>query len=153
MKRVFKTEQGDTVDLINYTKKLLAERKDITEVSVGTDSQNKRYNSAYVTVVCFKYGNRGGHCIHTRDNVKKIRDRFTRLWGEVERSVEVAQFLEVNNIKVDFVELDFNKKELTGSNPLVKSSKGFVMGMGFECKVKPDDGLSSVKFADHLVRN
>ena len=152
MKKAWKLEGGDTVDLISYTKDLLSKRPDITEISVGSDSQNKKYNTCYVVCVAFKYGNRGAHCIYYKENVKKIRNRFTRLWGECERSVEIATLLKLNNVSVDFVELDFNKKELTGSNPMVKSSRGFVMGMGFECKVKPDDGLSSCKYADWVCR-
>lgn len=152
MKKLFRTEQGDTVDLVDYTKRLLAERKDITQIAVGTDSQNKRYNTCYCTTVAFQYGTRGSHCIYMKENIKKIREKFPRLWGEVTRSIEIAQLLEANNIKVNFVELDFNKKELSGSNPMVASSKGYVIGMGFDCKVKPDDGLSAVKYSDSICR-
>lgn len=153
MKKVFKTEEGTVIDLITHAKEILADKtKNVSRICVGTDSQNKRYNSCYVTAVCFVYGGRGAHCVYYRENVKKIKDRFTRLWGEVERSVEIAQLLNENHIKVDYVELDFNQKELTGSNSMVKASRGYVIGMGFECKVKPDEGLSAVKYCDQVCR-
>jgi predicted RNase H-related nuclease YkuK (DUF458 family) len=159
IKRAFKLEGGETVDLVTHVNEIMR-TKDVTEVIVGTDSQNKRYNTTYVTTVVFKYFGRGAHYIYQRENVKKIKDRFDRLWGEVERSLEVAMFLEnkdpetdkIRGTKVDFIELDFNKKELTGSNSMIKASAGYVTGMGFKCKVKPDDGLSAVKAADHLCR-
>lgn len=156
-KKVFKKEGGQLIDLVDYTREVLT-KHDVEQVIVGCDSQNKRYNTCYVTTVVFKYFGRGAHYIYQRENVKKIRDRFTRLWGEVERSIDVAKMLEAPQnkggagIKVDYVELDFNKKELTGSNSMLKASQGYVIGMGFKCKVKPDDGLSAVKAADHVVR-
>ena len=153
MKKLFKLENGESIDLIDHIKTILSDKNiDVSEIVVGTDSQNKRYASCYVTAVVLKYHSRGAHAVYYRENVKKIKDRYTRLWGEVERSVEIAQLLEANNIKVNYVELDFNKKELTGSNSMIKASNGYVVGMGFQCKVKPDDGLSAVKYADQVCR-
>lgn len=151
MKKIFKLEGGESVDLIDHVREIL-QTKDVSEIVVGTDSQNKRYNTCFVVTVVMKYYSRGAHCVYYKENIKKIRDRYTRLWGEVERSVEVAQFLEANNIKVNCVELDFNKKEMTGSNSMIKASNGYVIGMGFNCKAKPDSGLSAVKFSDNVCR-
>ena len=156
-KKAFKLDNGQLIDLINYTNDLLR-IKDVESIIVGTDSQNKRYSTTYVTTVVYKYFGRGAHCVYHRENVKKIKDRFTRLWGEVERSIEIAQQLELppnkggSGIKVDCIELDFNRKELTGSNAVLKASQGYVIGMGFSCKVKPDDGLSAVRYSDHVCR-
>jgi len=159
MKKAFKLDSGELVDLKDHINEIMT-TKDVIELIVGCDSQNKRYNTVYVVTVVFKYLTRGAHFIYQRERVVKIKDRFNRLWGEVERSIEIAQFIEdrdpvTNDIrghKVDFVELDFNKKELTGSNSMIKASVGYVTGMGFKCKVKPDDGLSAVKAADHICR-
>ena len=159
MKKAFKLDSGELVDLRDHVKEIMT-TKDVIELVVGCDSQNKRYNTVYVVTVVFKYLTRGAHFIYQRERVVKIKDRFNRLWGEVERSIEVAQFIEdrdpgtndIRGYKVDYVELDFNKKELTGSNSMIKASAGYVNGMGFKCKVKPDDGLSAVKAADHICR-
>jgi len=122
------------------------------KVFVGCDSQNKRYVTSYATCIVFKYGTRGAHVIHCRDNVRpKIKDRWQRLWGEVERSLEVAQWLRNNGFKVDRIDLDFNEKEIARSSEMVASARGYVLGMGFECDVKPGM-VSATRAADHLVR-
>ena len=157
MKRVFKLITEELIDLVDHTNEIIMS-KDVTEIIVGCDSQNKRYRTSYVITVVYKYFGRGAHFVYHRENVSKIKDRHLRLWGEVIRSIEVAQLLQAPSnkggagIKVDWVELDFNKKELTGSNSYLQAAQGYVVGMGFKCRVKPDDGLSAVKAADHVVR-
>jgi predicted RNase H-related nuclease YkuK (DUF458 family) len=150
----FYFESGESVDLIRHTSEIFSRYalSGNLKVYVGCDSQNRRYSTSYVTVVAFRYGNKGVHCIYSRDYVKpKIRDRWIRLWGEVERSIKLALILKQNGYRVDMIDLDFNRKEIAKSSEMVSSAKGYVAGMGFECSVKPELQCAS-RFADHLVK-
>lgn len=150
MKKVWKLEGGDIVDCMKHTLEVLANNQDV-KIYVGTDSQNKRWNSAYVTVIAYKYGTRGAHYIYCRESVPRIKDRWTRLWKEVELSLEVAKFLETNSIKVECVELDFNEKEMARSSDMVAAARGYIIGSNFNCNVKPETQCAA-KAADHIVR-
>jgi predicted RNase H-related nuclease YkuK (DUF458 family) len=146
----FKTEQGLLVDSVKHTIETLHNFRD-AKIYVGTDSQNKRYSTAYVTVIAYRYGHRGCHYIYYRQNVKKIKDRWQRLWKEVEFSVEAARLLEQNSLKVHCIDLDFNRKEIARSSDMVAAARGYVIGSGFECTVKPEEQVAS-RAADHIVR-
>ena len=157
---LYKCENGDEVDIIAHTKAVCeryAHKTHDLRIYVGCDSQNGRKmrkgssTTVYATVVAFRYGARGAHFIYTRERVKKIKDRYIRLWGEVERSLEVAKLLKENGINVFRVDLDFNEKEIARSSDMVKAAKGYIIGHGFDCEVKPEM-LIAAKAADHLVR-
>lgn len=154
MRKLYKLEDGTIVDPIKHTIDILKEHPD-AKIYVGTDSQNKRHQTCYVTCICYKYAYRGAHYIYFRENVKKIKERWPRLWGEVERSVEIAVLLEQNSLKVYRIDLDFNKKEIARSSQMVSAAKGYVIGMGFapeQVTVKPEDGQIATKSADHICR-
>lgn len=146
----FKLEGGEQIDCVQHSRELFTKHENII-VYVGTDSQNKRHNTCYVTCIAFKYGNKGAHYIYLRENVKRIKDRWTRLWGEVERSLKVAKHLEANNIKVSCVELDFNEKEIARSHDMVAAARGYVLGSNFECNVKPETQCAA-RAADYVCR-
>lgn len=151
----WRLENGDREHLIEYTKKIF--QKNALDPSlrlyVGCDSQNKRYGTYYVTVVVYRYGHRGAHYIYFKEKVvPKIKDRWQRLWGEVERSVQVGQWLEANGYKVFCVDLDLNKKDIARSSDMVKAARGYVVGLGFNSTVKPEDGQIASRAADHLVK-
>lgn len=152
MKQVFRFETGEVVDELNHTADIVKrELINDLKIYVGCDSQNKRYGTTYVTVIAYRYGTRGTHFIYTREKVKKIRDRWQRLWGEVERAVSLVVKLQSNGFKVHCVDLDFNKKEIARSNEMVAAARGFVIGSGFSCSVKPEEQVAS-RAADHIVR-
>lgn len=148
---------GEIVDPVQHSKEMIeqyAKRKkwdETLKVYVGCDSQNRRYSTSYVTCICYRFGANGAHIIYWRDNVKKIRERWPRLSGEVERSLKIALMLKENNIPVFCVDLDFNEKEIARSSEMVAWAKGYVVGSGFNCTVKPNEQVAS-RAADHLVR-
>jgi len=148
--KAFKTEQGLVLDAVKHSIETLDKYND-AKIYVGTDSQNKRHNTTYVVVVAYRYGTRGTHYIYHRLNVKKIRDRWQRLWKEVELSVEIAKMLDEHSLKVHCIDLDFNKKEIARSSDMVAAARGYVVGSGFECSVKPEEQVAS-RAADHIVR-
>jgi len=151
----FKFESGEEVEnlkeyVANIYKQYLLDPD--FAVMVGCDSQNKRYNTVYATCIVFKLGKRGGHFLYTKDYVRpKIKERWNRLWKEVEKSLEVALWLRSNGFKVDRVDLDFNEKEIARSSAMVASARGYVLALGFQCEVKPGPTMAT-RAADHLVR-
>jgi len=148
--RPFKNHSGQYVDLIKHTIDTLAQNRD-AKVYVGSDSQNRGELTRYAVTVAFRYGTRGTHFIYHRFSTKRITDRWRRLWKEVELSVEIAKQLEENSIKVHCVDLDFNKREMARSHEMVAAARGYVMGSGFNCSIKPEEQVAS-RAADHIIR-
>lgn len=150
-------EGGDiSIDVLEHTKMMLDKYSDV-KIYVGCDSQNKQRGCVYATVIAyrFSYGDSGlrkaASYIFHKESVQKQKDKFTRLWGEVERSVQVAHWLESNGFKVHQIDLDFNHKSNTGSHDLVASGSGYVRGFGFNVTCKPELQCAT-RGADHIVK-
>jgi hypothetical protein len=152
---LFKKINDDSkFELSKYVKEYIELNKshDI-KVYLGTDSQNKSNRTTYATTIVFHIGNTGCHVIYSKENVPliSVSNYWDRLWGEVERSVEVALYLRKNGVEVHSIGLDLNSDPNTKSNKLVRSAVGYVEGLGFIAKIKPDM-LPSIKAADDLAR-
>ncbi len=153
MVRYFKKpETNETVDLLEYCVEKIKEEPN-TKIFIGTDSQNRKHFTVYTTVVVFRYNLRGAHFIYQTTRVPRIRDRFSRLWKECELSVEVAEWLRENSaIRVDKIELDYNDLKRTESSALVKPTRGWCEGLGYNTAVKPEQ-LIAIKAADFMCRS
>ena len=124
-------------DVCEYITAMTSESE--VEVHVGCDSQNHKRHTVYVTTVVFRFPNNGAHVIYRRERVPKILDMWTKLWGETERSVELANLiLEECNLRVNQIDLDFNSDSQYASHKLVSASSGYITSLGFNSKVKPD---------------
>ena len=147
---------GQYVDPIAYTLKVMSETGGDVKIYVGTDSQNYRRNTCYCTAICFHYTNEDGmgkgvHVIYYKERVKKIKDHFTRLWNESQRSIEIAEALRNKGVMIERIDLDYNDDEYWYSSRLVAAGKGMVQGLGYKCAVKPDE-LLATRAADHALR-
>ena len=124
-------------DVCDYITAMTSESE--VEVHVGCDSQNHKRHTVYVTTVVFRFPNNGAHVIYRRERLPKILDMWTKLWGETERSVELANLiLEECNLRVNQIDLDFNSDSQYASHKLVSASSGYITSLGFKSKVKPD---------------
>ena len=124
-------------DVCDYITAMTSESE--VEVHVGCDSQNHKRHTVYVTTVVFRFPNNGAHVIYRRERVPKILDMWTKLWGETERSVELANLiLEECNLRVNQIDLDFNSDSQYASHKLVSASSGYITSLGFKSEVKPD---------------
>ena len=124
-------------DVCEYITAMTSESE--VEVHVGCDSQNHKRHTVYVTTVVFRFPNNGAHVIYRRERVPKILDMWTKLWGETERSVELANLiLEECSLRVHQIDLDFNSDSKFASHKLVSASSGYITSLGFNSKVKPD---------------
>jgi hypothetical protein len=150
--RMFKkASDGSKVDLVNYTRQILSEHPEC-EIYVGCDSQNVDKQTVYATAVVFRYGRNGAHVIYFKDGVKRIKDLRIKLMGEVERSINVSEFLKNEaGITIFRIDLDYNKDPKHRSNIVLKDAVGYVEGMGYKCASKPDM-LISIRVANKLCR-
>jgi predicted RNase H-related nuclease YkuK (DUF458 family) len=152
MERKFKSlTDSKPVDLVPYLKEKLAEAEDIN-IYIGCDSQNHGNNTIYASVIVLHYGTRGGHVLYSREKVSRIRDSFTRLWKEVETSLEVAQFLTENGIqRAKYIDIDLNPDPKFRSNQVLRAALGYVESMGYEARCKPY-AISASYVADKLCK-
>ncbi len=124
-------------DVCEYISAMTSESD--VEVHVGCDSQNHKRHTVYVTTVVFRFPNNGAHVIYRKERLPKISDMWTKLWGETERSVALANLiLEECGLRVHQIDLDFNSDSKYASHKLVSASSGYITSLGFSSKVKPD---------------
>ena len=143
---------GDRVELSSYIKEYMAdEHRPKIKLYVGCDSQNKGDNTIYATTVVLHIGTTGCHVLYKRETFPRIFDFWARLWGEVERSVEVALHLQENGIVVDNIDLDLNEDPNMRSNKLVAAAMGYVESLGIKARIKPNL-LPAISAADNIVK-
>ena len=116
------------------------------KVCIGTDSQVKGKETEFATVIVFLREGHGGFMfIHN----EKTRQQFTikeRMLMEVAKSIEIAY--ELCNLftlyDVDMeVHADINTNPQFKSNDALKEAMGYILGMGFAFKAKPEAFASS----------
>jgi len=138
------------VDLIPYVKDFLAENMDTT-IYIGCDSQNERFTT-YATVIVLHNLGKGGHVLYAKEVLPKINDRFTRLWNEVEYSLQVAEYLTAHGIqKPNGIDLDLNPDPKFKSNMVLRAALGYVESMGYVPRCKPNAMVAS-HVADALCK-
>jgi predicted RNase H-related nuclease YkuK (DUF458 family) len=109
------------------------------EVLVGCDSQNRQRHTIYTTTVVLRYHRNGAQVLYRRERTERIRDLWTRLWGEVERSLEVARTLSGDaGIRISRIDMDLNSDPRHGSHKLHSTAVGHVRAHGYEAGTKPE---------------
>ena len=139
----------EEVEIGTYVAEYLDANKD-TVLYVGCDSQNKGEVTNYVTTIVMHVGNTGCHVIYNREVVPRINDMWTRLWNEVEKSVQVALYLKEYGVDVDNIDLDLNDDPNYGSNKLVQDATCYVKSLGIAARIKPEV-LPACCAADNLA--
>lgn len=116
------------------------------KVCIGTDSQVKGPETEFATVIVFLREGHGGFMfIHN----EKTRQSFTikeRMLMEVAKSIEIAY--ELCNLFTQYnvdmeVHADINTNLHFKSNDALKEAMGYILGMGFAFKAKPEAFASS----------
>jgi uncharacterized protein len=116
------------------------------KVCIGTDSQVKGKETEFATVIVFIRKGKGGFMyIHNEITLQKMSIK-QRMLTEVAKSIEVAYALckifTVYNVDME-VHADINTNPSFKSNDALKEAMGYIMGMGFVFKAKPDAFASS----------
>ncbi len=116
------------------------------KVCIGTDSQVKGQETEFATVIVFLREGRGGFMfIHN----ERTRQKFSikeRMLVEVAKSIEIAYDLcnlfTFYNVEME-VHADINTNPHFKSNDALKEAMGYILGMGFAFKAKPEAFASS----------
>lgn len=153
MEKYFRTEERELINVVDHTLEQLKKWPNL-KIHIGTDSQDRGDKTVYATCIVYRYGNRGAHYVYFKEEVPRIRDMFTRLYGEATRTLEAAQLLD-GEIPVSFeaLEFDYNNIPHWASNKLVSSIRGWVRGMNYKGVFKNHEGMMiASKAADRVCR-
>lgn len=152
MSRVFrKIGSDESVELLSYVKSVLETSPDM-KIYVGCDSQSFSNKTVYVTTVVFRNGKNGAHIVYRKENVPRVKDLWTKLWGELARAIDVAGYLKMEGgIEIHQIDMDYNTNPKHKSNIILKTAVGYVESMGYKYAVKPQT-LIAISAANELCR-
>lgn len=116
------------------------------KVCIGTDSQVKGCETEFATVIVFLREGHGGFMfIHNEKTLQQYSIK-ERMLVEVAKSIEIAYELcnlfTIYNVDME-VHADINTNPAFKSNDALKEAMGYILGMGFAFKAKPEAFASS----------
>ena len=116
------------------------------KVCIGTDSQVRGKVIEFATVIVFLREKRGGFMFIANYKSQQKMSLRERMILEVGRSVEIAYalcgLLDKHEVELE-VHADINTDPHFESNVALKEAMGYILGMGFVFKAKPDAFASS----------
>lgn len=123
------------------------------KVCIGSDSQVRGKVVEFATVIVFLREKKGGFMFISNDKQRAGMGLRERMILEVAKSVEVAyalcDLLDEHEVELE-VHADINTDPHFQSNVALKEAMGYILGMGFVFKAKPDAFASSA-CADKVV--
>ena len=123
------------------------------KVCIGTDSQVKGAITEYATVIVFLREKKGGFMYISNYKSERSMSIRERMITEVAKSVEVAyalcDLLDKHDVALE-VHADINTDPHFQSNTALKEAMGYILGMGFVFKAKPD-AFASSSCADKVI--
>ena len=116
------------------------------KVCIGTDSQVKGAETEFTTVIVFLREGHGGFMFIHNEKTRQKYSIKERMLVEVARSIEIAY--ELCNLFTEYnvdmeVHADINTNPNFKSNDALKEAMGYILGMGFAFKAKPEAFASS----------
>jgi uncharacterized protein len=123
------------------------------KVCIGTDSQQKSKETEFATVIVFLRQGSGGFMLISNFKTEQQYSIKERMLLEVSKSIEIAyELCELfTTYDVDMeVHADINTNPNFQSNVALRDAMGYILGMGFAFKAKPDAFASSC-CADKMV--
>ena len=123
------------------------------KVCIGSDSQVRGGIIEFATVMVFLREKKGGFMFISNAKMEQKMTIRERMISEVARSVEVAyslcDLLDAYDVELE-VHADINTDPHFQSNLALKEAMGYILGMGFVFKAKPD-AFASSSCADKVV--
>lgn len=116
------------------------------KVCIGTDSQVRSGETEFATVIVFLREGHGGFMFLHNEKTRQSYSIKERMLVEVAKSIEIAYELcnLFNRYDVDMeVHADINTNPHFKSNDALKEAMGYILGMGFAFKAKPEAFASS----------
>ena len=124
------------------------------KVCIGTDSQATNKNIVFATVIVFIRKGKGGFMYINKESTQQKMSIKQRMLFEVSKSIEVAyglcKIFTMYNVDME-VHADINTNPGFKSNDALKEAMGYIMGMGFDFKAKPE-AFASSNCADKMVK-
>ncbi|MER3469877.1 MAG: hypothetical protein C4330_00680 [Chitinophagaceae bacterium] len=116
------------------------------KVCIGTDSQVKGTETEFATVIVFLREGHGGFMFIHNEKTRQQYSIKERMLVEVAKSIEIAYELcnlfSFYNVDME-VHADINTNPNFKSNDALKEAMGYILGMGFAFKAKPEAFASS----------
>lgn len=116
------------------------------KVCIGSDSQVRGKHVDFATVIVFLREKKGGFMYITNASSRKTMSLKERMITEVSHSIQVAyslcDLLDRFDVELE-VHADINTDPSFKSNVALKEAMGYILGMGFVFKAKPDSFASS----------
>ncbi|MBU3663849.1 MAG: hypothetical protein FGM41_11735 [Bacteroidetes bacterium] len=116
------------------------------KVCIGTDSQVTGLVTEYATVIVFVRPKHGGFMLISSEKTKQVYSLKERMIEEVSRSIQIAYqlcpLLDKHEVDLE-VHADINTNPQFKSNSALSDAMGYILGMGFVFKAKPDAFASS----------
>ncbi|MCB9350724.1 MAG: hypothetical protein H6573_24930 [Lewinellaceae bacterium] len=123
------------------------------KVCIGSDSQVRSGVIEFATVIVFLREKKGGFMFISNSREAAKMGLRERMITEVAKSVEVAyslcDLLDKHDVALE-VHADINTDPHFQSNTALKEAMGYILGMGFVFKAKPD-AFASSSCADKVV--
>ena len=116
------------------------------KVCIGTDSQVRGSETEFATVIVFLREKHGGFMFICNEKTTQRYSIKERLLVEVAKSIEIAyELCDLFNVyDVDMeVHADINTNPQFKSNEALREAMGYILGMGFAFKAKPEAFASS----------
>ncbi len=116
------------------------------KVCIGTDSQVRGAETEFATVIVFLREGRGGFMFIHNEKTYHPYSIKERMLVEVAKSIEIAYELcdlfTVYDVDME-VHADINTNPSFKSNEALREAMGYILGMGFAFKAKPEAFASS----------
>jgi predicted RNase H-related nuclease YkuK (DUF458 family) len=135
--------------IVDEVRKVLVKEKELghqMKVCIGTDSQVRGKETEFATVIVFIRKGKGGFMyIHNDISMKKMSIK-ERMLEEVSKSVELAfelcRIFTLYDVDLE-LHADINTNPHFKSHDALKDAMGYILGMGFAFKAKPEAFASS----------
>jgi len=123
------------------------------KVCIGSDSQVRGNVIEFATVIVFLREKKGGFMFISNSKERAPMGLRERMILEVAKSVEIAyalcDLLDKHEVELE-VHADINTDPHFQSNTALKEAMGYILGMGFVFKAKPE-AFASSSCADKVV--
>jgi len=116
------------------------------KVCIGTDSQVKGVVTDFATVIVFIREARGAFMFIHQERTSQKMTIKERMLCEVQKSIDIAyklcDLLDLYDVDLE-VHADINTNPMFKSNQALHEAMGYILGMGFVFKAKPEAFASS----------
>ncbi|MBW7844250.1 MAG: hypothetical protein H3C45_01125 [Bacteroidia bacterium] len=142
---------GQTIDkpIVEEVERLLIDeikKGNSLKVCIGTDSQVYGSTTEFATVIVFLRKQHGGFMLICNEVSKQKLSIKERMLLEVSKSIDIAyqlcHLLDEYQVELE-VHADINTSPNFKSNTALNEAMGYILGMGFVFKAKPDAFASS----------